>query len=715
MREIEFDRICYRINGDPVFLYSGEFHYFRVPKQAWEERMKLFKEAGGNCIATYVPWIIHEPEEGRFVFGGDDGTSDIEGFLKTAEKVGLYVIARPGPYQYSELRYCGLPGWLCENYPQLLARKFDGSLIRPDAVSYLHPLFLKKVRGWFSRICPILAKHTVSNGGCIAFTQFDNELMGVQHSEEGFCDYNEETMGFGKPEGRYAKFLRSRYGNVDTLNRRYGLSCSSFETVRPIAAGSSSKAEDIRRIRDYFDFYMGTVAEYAQTLCGMMREYGIDTDFIHNAANPHMNAFFLETSKALGKHFLLGSDHYYNLDQTWDQNNPTPQYATRVFLSLEILRLMGYPPSVFELPSGSCSDWPPITPEDSRACYLTNLAYGMKGSNFYIFTGGPNPEGVGLTSDLYDYNAPVGADGKIRPLYYVQKEIGNYLKNNAFLAESEREADCRIALDFEYARSDQYWKNRNGYGLTNTGAFDIMMKGTLTTSLCAGMSPVFVNMDSDDWTQDTGTPLIVVSSSSMARSKQERLVRFLQNGGGLLIMPLLPELDEQLLPCTVLADFLGKARIEKSGRAVSRPAVGGVDNVLCDVVYDTVVLPEGAEILGTDELSGTTIAWSKTVQGGGKAVVLGISWYHRMNEHIEMLRSLLGEIGYRQKVICSNPNIWTSLRTAGEKSVLFIMNLFSSPMQAEIEINREDGSHIHLGNCSLGPMTVELVDIGTQQ
>src|SRR4029450_11514057 len=104
MQPITFDRHGYRIDGQPVYLYSGEFHYFSVPRADWRRRMQLFKQAGGNCIATYVPWLIHEPQEGE-IPSGDQPYRDLEGFLQTAQEVGLYVIARPGPYQYSELKY----------------------------------------------------------------------------------------------------------------------------------------------------------------------------------------------------------------------------------------------------------------------------------------------------------------------------------------------------------------------------------------------------------------------------------------------------------------------------------------------------------------------------------------------------------------------------------------------------------------------------------
>ena len=61
MIPVTFDASCYRIAGRSIHLHFGEFHYFRVPKADWRRRMELFTEAGGNCLATYIPWLIHEP------------------------------------------------------------------------------------------------------------------------------------------------------------------------------------------------------------------------------------------------------------------------------------------------------------------------------------------------------------------------------------------------------------------------------------------------------------------------------------------------------------------------------------------------------------------------------------------------------------------------------------------------------------------------------
>jgi beta-galactosidase len=714
MKPISFDKQCYRIDGQPTYLYSGEFHYFRVPKPDWRRRMQLFKEAKGNCIATYIPWLIHEPSEGEIVFSDGEPYRDFEGFLQTAQEVGLYVIARPGPYQYSELKYDGLPGWLCDGtYPQLHAHNIEGKSFRTASISYLHPLFLEKVRRWFSHVCPIIARYSVAQGGPVAFTQLDNEMTGI-HVWFGSLDYNAETMGFGRPDGRYPGFLRNRFEDIAALNRAYDTHFASFEEVRPIVPAANACLAEIRRTRDYFNFYLGTVAEYAQVLAGLMREYGIDTPLVHNSANPAMNAHFCETAAALGtRAFLLGSDHYYNLDQNWAQNNPTPQYAVNVFCSNEMLRLMGYPPTVFELPGGSLADWPPVTPHDARACYLTNLALGMKGSNYYIFTGGKNAPGTGVTADVYDYGAAVGPFGDTRPLYQVQKEFGRLVADRPWLAQAERETDCRVTLDFEYVRADNYWKSRGETLFANGEAYEFLRRGVLTTAFCASLSPALCNLGASDWLSDIVTPVVVVSSSSMARDKQKRVVEFLRCGGRVLITPVIPTLDENLEPCTLLANLLGRPVMRASSNQTVRATIEKVVNVWSNGdVFFSSNLPAGARVIGQDEISGNTIAWKMAVENGGQAIVLGLRWFHAKREHEQMLKVLLKSLGLKQKVECSNPNVWTSLRTAGMRSMLFIMNLLSSPMEAHVDCRPSWSEAIlETGKHELGPMSVKTFEI----
>jgi len=715
MRPITFDRVCYSVDGRPFYLNAGEFHYFRVPKTDWRRRMELFKEAGGNCLATYIPWLIHEPEEGAFVFDAGNGVTDLEGFLRLAEEMGLYVIARPGPYQYSELIYGGLPGWLFDRYPEVQARTLEGQPFGLPSVSYLHPTFLAKVRNWFSAVCPILTRHTVNQGGPIAFTQIDNELMGI-HIWFGGLDYHPDAMGIGDHQGRYPRFLSERYGDIAHLNARYGTAYGSFTDVMPLAPHKASgELESVRRLRDYFDFYRAATTEYAIELATMLRELGIDTPLLHNSANPNMNAYFVEMTRALGDGFLLGSDHYYNLSQSWPQNNPTPQYARNIFVSNEQLRLLGFPPTVLELPSGSASDWPPITPGDAKACYMLNLAYGMKGHNYYVFTGGPNPPGVGETTDLYDYGAPIGPHGRVRALYHTQAEIGAFIADHPWLVQAVGAHDCRIGLSFEHARADRYWRDRGPLLFTPADAWRFTLEGLITTAFCASLSPQCIDLDADNWVADTTTPVLIACAEVMPRAQQHRIVRFLQGGGRLLIGPVLPRLDEDFDPCTVLRDHLGGPDMRRGTEPVMRVVVegqaGDVRNVLKNEVFFTDTPPQEATIVGYDELTARPLAWELTTTGGGRVIVLGLAWDYRKHEQVRALLALLERLDLKQAVISSNPNIWTSLRFDGDHAVLFLANLFTSPMSTNITYRTAYGGLVDLGLSRIPAMTVEAVDV----
>jgi beta-galactosidase len=706
LQPISYDTNSYRIGNTPVYLLSGEFHYFRIPRKDWRQRMRLFKKTGGNVLATYIPWLLHEPEEGHFAWGETVDWLDLEGFLKTALEEGLYVIARPGPYQYSELIYDGLPVWLCENYPDILARNRKGDIFRKASVSYIHPLFMEKIHLWFSEVCPILARYTLSHDGPIAFVQIDNEMIGI-HEWFGSLDYHPTSMGFYQPEGRYPMFLKARYGDINTLNSHYGTHYANIEAVEP----PDSTVEDIysiRRRKDYFHFYLATIAEYASFLVDEIRSHGIDTPILHNSANPSMNAYFIETAKTLGSQFLLGSDHYYSLDQTWPQNNPTPQYAARCFLSLEELRLMGYPPTILEIPGGSCSDWPPITPSDALACYLSNLAFGMKGHNYYIFTGGPNPPGAGANTDLYDYNASIGPFGEIRPLYEAQKLFGKFITDHSWLVNAKRQTDLYLALDLEASRSEHYWIGHGDFPLAPRDAWDLLRKGPLTTALCAGLSPEMVRIDEP--ISPAASPLILVSSSSMSAMKQQNVVDYLRRGGKVMILPILPMVDEDLCPCTILADFLGSPRAKIAPKGYYRPIIGDAVNVPGDLTF-WENLPALSEVVGVEEKSGKPIAWKLSIPGEGQAIVLGFRWTHAMHEHTRMIKSMLVMLGLQPVIHCSNPNIWTALWVNGNKAVLFLLNLFTSRMDANVSITFMNGQSIHTGVHEIKPVSVKFVDV----
>lgn len=148
----------FRLNGKPFNIYSGTMHYFRILPEYWEDRLKKLKLAGFNTVETYVCWNLHEPQKGEFDF---NGILDIVGFLKTAEKLGLYAIVRPGPYICAEWDFGGFPAWLLRD--------------KNIELRCNNEVYLGHVKDYFAKLFDLLRPMLITNGGNIIAMQIENE------------------------------------------------------------------------------------------------------------------------------------------------------------------------------------------------------------------------------------------------------------------------------------------------------------------------------------------------------------------------------------------------------------------------------------------------------------------------------------------------------------------------------------------------------------
>jgi len=687
MEPLTFDSKYFYIGGKPVYFNSGEFHYFRVPKHDWKRRMQLLKSAGGNAVATYIPWMIHEPEEGVFQFDQGNGYTDLAEFLECAEEVGLYVIARPGPYAYSELKNGGLPDWLLDKYPQIRAEKRTGKQHGRSTASYLHPVFLEKARAFYRAVCPILAKYTLKNGGPVAVIQLDNELTGI-HVWSGDRDFNPETMGFGKEGGRYPEFLKAKYGTVEAVNKAYGTNKAAFTDFFPKDEPADGTGK-LRWNEDYIDFYNRTVTEYIETLIGYAQENGVECAWCHNAANPWMNVVFRHAKKHFGDKLLIGSDHYYMLCQTWEQNNPTPEYMIYCFMSAEMLRLMGNPPAILETQYGSIADWPPTTEEDLEALLMCQLASGVRGHNGYVFTGGPNVPGTGTTCKIYDYGAPVSADGSCRPTYDALKRFGTFVENHPEFASDKPVADVRVAMPWRcftgvHGSFDEKHVPETGT-LANT-----FQKGLLTGMFAGGLQPELIDVDLEDWAADRSTPVFIPCDGMMSEAAQKRVVKFIQDGGSVVFTPVFPVVNEKYEPCTVVSDAFSASSGE-SCDAYLDFFDGEYGNVCQGGVFGAGKTPVNAKTIGRDVNTGKCIGWTAPA-GKGTLTWYGVMTVLQRNCHISMIKAAF-EAAHGQALWRSN-NTWvmTYRRQTSAGQYVFFANLGTSRQQVLPEYRDSAGS-----------------------
>ena len=146
------------LNGQPFVVKAAELHYPRIPRPYWDQRIKMCKALGMNTICLYVFWNIHEQQEGKYDFTGNN---DVAAFCRLAQKNGMYVIVRPGPYVCAEWEMGGLPWWLL--------KKKDIRLREDD------PYFLARVKAFEAEVGRQLAPLTIQNGGPIIMVQVENE------------------------------------------------------------------------------------------------------------------------------------------------------------------------------------------------------------------------------------------------------------------------------------------------------------------------------------------------------------------------------------------------------------------------------------------------------------------------------------------------------------------------------------------------------------
>ncbi|MBV9338371.1 MAG: beta-galactosidase, partial [Solirubrobacterales bacterium] len=156
---VTYDHYSLKLDGRRIYVWSGEFHYWRLPSPSlWRDVLEKMKAAGYNATSIYFDWGYHSPKPGVYDF---TGVRDVDELLRIASQVGIYVIARPGPYINAETDSGGFPAWLD-------TQKGRARSSAPDyTAAYME---------WLSHIDPIIARHQFTNGtGTVILYQVENE------------------------------------------------------------------------------------------------------------------------------------------------------------------------------------------------------------------------------------------------------------------------------------------------------------------------------------------------------------------------------------------------------------------------------------------------------------------------------------------------------------------------------------------------------------
>lgn len=157
---VQWDHYSFQINGQRIFIFSGEFHYWRIPVPGlWRDILEKIKAAGFTAFAFYSSWGYHAPNNHTVDFS--TGAHDITPIFELAKELGLYIIVRPGPYVNAEASAGGFPLWLTTG---------EYGTLRNNDTRYTAAW-----KPYFTEMSSITSKHQVTDGENALVYQIENE------------------------------------------------------------------------------------------------------------------------------------------------------------------------------------------------------------------------------------------------------------------------------------------------------------------------------------------------------------------------------------------------------------------------------------------------------------------------------------------------------------------------------------------------------------
>ncbi len=536
MKKFEILPDSFRIDGKKEPFLCGEIHYFRMPRAHWEAALDRLVESGCNAVAYYVPWFVHEYEEGKFDFTGKvHPDNDLHAWIRLTQEKGLFGFLRPGPYIYAETTDLGIPTWFSQKHPNAKAKCYkDGvysDFSKVGGMGHNHPDFLAAVGRWYAAVAKEIKGYLAPEGN-VVMVQLCNEIP-----NDDYDDRNPENLGIGRADGIYPSYLRNKYGALEALCRAYGKDFPSFETIEPhMLEQANPSLYQRERLAFYYDCYYPL---YFRRLRELMVQNGVETYFTHNAYNPRAISLHVQNKKQ-NPWLTVGVDCYYSLSGRIGIKDATyyceygSEYSKRFLHNV---------PWVVEHESGYWDDFPTVYGPELYIWNIWTIAGGYQGFNMYLFASGVNRPGMGFFGTDHNWQAPIDYDGTPRASFEdIKRSIADIRANeDDFLADFRYD----IALGVK-SEPGLIWKP---VAKPSNEAYFALKS--------AGFTPMLCDFEEELLEELAKHPaLFVVCDEVMDAAVQEKLLRYAEAGGKLILSGMVPNQNRQGEPCTLLADAL---------------------------------------------------------------------------------------------------------------------------------------------------------------
>ncbi|OBZ71548.1 putative beta-galactosidase A [Grifola frondosa] len=156
---VQWDNYTLFLHDQRMFLYSGEFHTFRLPvPDLWLDIFQKMVAAGLNGVSIYIHWGLTNPAPGVVDF---NDWRALQTIYDAAKLAGIFIVLRPGPYINAETTAGGIAHW---------ATSLVAGTLRTNASDYT-AAYTPYINGIIDATVP----NQVTQGGPVLAVQIDNE------------------------------------------------------------------------------------------------------------------------------------------------------------------------------------------------------------------------------------------------------------------------------------------------------------------------------------------------------------------------------------------------------------------------------------------------------------------------------------------------------------------------------------------------------------
>lgn len=546
------------LDGRIYPLYSGTVHYWQHERRLWPLLLDQLSRMGLLTLCVDIPWSVHERGRDSFDFGSGTPELALTAFLDLAGERGMKVLARPGPRQGPEIRGRGIPYRVLFD-TRAPARDSLGDIEVEYCANCQHPVpscfsefFFEETGIWFDRVAPLLSNRLHTRGGPVIGIQVDhhNDYSGRLRYPYSL-DYHPSAIR------SYRNWLARKYGNIETLNRIYEDSCTSFETVEPPRDFLAENLTELPRYLDWVRFRMDGVTSALNRLAGMLEERGLSGVPMFGLLPPAFRA----PNVSPGTNSPGGLQFHGMESHSSPEDYPRERRLVRA--------AAGFGPFPFRagVPLGGPVNSRNVPPDADQVEFMALSAamHGGRGFNFQFAVERDGWSGSPLTRDC-----------RVRDEYFqVVQRFSSFLRESRFhryrkvsglLLLYNRGLDCLAAS--QERRRDALSLALGGEVFNETVDLGFRSSPVACSIWLDQISEMMRGVGFDWDCADTGVPFDRLAEYTSAimpvgdffdEEELGSLGRYLDNGGVLVFGPGKPSLDQDMHPSGKVANFFSGA------------------------------------------------------------------------------------------------------------------------------------------------------------